>query len=349
MYPRGIAPSNRFRVEQFIPYWEKLGVTLAYYAYYSLDEYKIIHRNGHFAAKVLYTLFGYIRQVVNAVIAAKHDAVFIQRSAAPVGPPVLEWFIVNVFRKPIIYDFDDAIWIKDPSTPSGLEILKSYSQVEKLCKWAKVAIGGNAYLANYASNFSKKVRLIPTVVDTQGRYLPRKAQSKSDTVVVGWTGSHSTLKYLLIVKDVLTKLIGHHQIAIKIIANKRPDFNGLDYSFATWNESTEIEELQTIDIGIMPLYEDPWSEGKCGFKAIQFMALGIPVVASPVGMNKELIDEGINGYLAQTDEEWFQMLSQLILDDDLRYTMGQLARSKVVNNYSIQSVLPQWKELFESL
>jgi glycosyltransferase involved in cell wall biosynthesis len=163
---------------------------------------------------------------------------------------------------------------------------------------------------------------------------------------IGWTGSHSTLKYLDDIVPVISELQKSIGFNFLVIADKNPMLPFKNFEFIPWNVSTEIEDLSRLDIGIMPLIADAWSEGKCGFKLIQYFACEIPALASPVGINKIIIDQGVNGFLCQTDDEWRSSLKALLADGSLRKQMGKAGRKKVEDQYSIQSLEEKFLQLF---
>jgi len=271
----------------------------------------------------------------------KYDFVFIHREASPAGPPWLEWVIAKIFWKKIIYDFDDAIWMSDEFTESNLlKVLKWRQKVQQIIKSSWKISCGNQFLKNYASQFNKNSFLNPTTIDTLNLHKsPRSLNfDKKDKITIGWTGSHSTIKYLEIVHPILFSLSSKYKnVEFIIIANAKPTILLERLQFIEWSLLTEIEDLSKIDIGIMPLPNDDWSKGKCGFKLLQYMALGIPCIGSKVGANIEIVNDGINGFLCSTEEEWFVALEKLILDENLRSFIGSNGRSTIVDKYSVQS------------
>ena len=206
--------------------------------------------------------------------------------------------------------------------------IKANWKIKYICKWSYKVVGGNEYLCNYAMQYCPNVTMIPTCVDTVKKHNRLNNQDR-EKVSVGWTGSHSTMKYLDKMVPMLEKLIQLLDVNMIIIANKPPTFSLSNMEFIQWSEENEVDDLLKIDIGIMPLESDPWCEGKCGFKLIQYLALGIPAIASPVGVNKKIIEQGINGYLCEHENEWTETLTALIKNSLLRKEMG--ARGK---NYS---------------
>ncbi|RYZ19088.1 MAG: glycosyltransferase, partial [Chitinophagaceae bacterium] len=264
-----------------------------------------------------------------------------------VGPPIFEWLWAKLLRKKLIYDFDDSIWIPNTSEGNSLAAqFKCFWKVAKICGWAWKVSVGNAFLAEFAGKFNTQVVFNPTCVDTLRKYNSTVVH-KEGTVVVGWTGSHSTLPFLETLSPVLNKLATHVKFTFLVICDREPDFPLPNMKFIRWNKHTEIEDLLRIDIGIMPLKNDVWAKGKCGFKIIQYMALGIPAVATKVGVNDTIIDEGENGYTCTTEAEWMIALTDLISDANKREQMGAIGRSKIKRVYSIQANSAVFLSLFD--
>jgi glycosyltransferase involved in cell wall biosynthesis len=344
-YPLHRAPSQRFRVELYFQVLdsENIGYTVAPF----LDEatWNVLYQQSSILKKAWGVLRGYVKRFKLVFFGLnKYDYIFIHREASPLGPPIFEWIISRVRKKKYIYDYDDAIWIPD-SKSSLLNWVKAFWKIRYLCKWAFKVAGGNEFLCNYASQFNQQVVLLPTSVDIINHH-NRIKEPHSGTLVIGWTGSHSTLKYLDQVIPVLERISGEFSVEIFVIANKPPAFRLPNLQFIKWTEASEIEDLMHFDIGIMPLEADQWSEGKCGFKLIQYLALGIPAVASPVGVNTTIIEKGQNGFLARTEEEWYTALKTLISDAALRKKMGESGRQKIIDQYSIQANAASFLQLF---
>lgn len=346
-YPIRLAPSQRFRVELFLPELDKANIEYHLQSFIDEKTWHHLYGGGGFIRKSWGVLKGFVRRWKLVLFdLGKFDFVFIHREAAPVGPPVFEWIISKVFRKKIIYDFDDAIWIPNTSKVNKFASwFKACWKIKYICKWSYKVVGGNEYLCNYARSFNKQVIKIPTCVDTVNRHNRLKNQQTAK-IIIGWTGSQSTLKFLEHIVPVLESLKGKFDFEFVIIADEAPSFELPFSRFVLWNEATEIEDLLELNIGVMPLDNDPWCEGKCGFKLIQYLSLGIPAIASPIGVNKTIVDDRVNGYLCSTNEEWINALTKLIENESLRSQMGKDGREKVLKNYSIQSQTSNFLNLF---
>lgn len=349
-YPLGLAPSQRFRVEMLLPLLDGEGIAYTLRPFLSSKTWDVLYKGGSIFSKVLGIIKGYFRRLCTVLIEAPdYEVIFIHREAAPMGPPVFEWYLAKVLKKKIIYDFDDAIWIPNTSAENKLvTIFKASGKIRLICQWSEVISAGNDYLCKFAAdNNTARVVKMPTVVDTLSRYRSAKKQS-SGGVNIGWTGSHSTLKYLDRIVPVLKELRKTTPFDFLVIADKKPALDINDWTFIPWSAASEIEDLQKIDIGLMPLEQDEWAEGKCGFKLIQYLALGIPAIASPVGVNKQIIEENVNGFLCADDTRWLNALKTLISDTELRQRFGEAGRKKIVEEYSIEGNKEKFLSLFQS-
>ncbi|RYD52432.1 MAG: glycosyltransferase [Sphingobacteriales bacterium] len=348
-YPVQVAPSQRFRVEAYFPVLEAAGLHWKCAPFFDAAGWQVLYRKGAMVQKGWAVIKGFLKRLYTTLLVApRYRVIFVHREAAPLGPPVFEWLLSKVFRKKLIYDFDDAIWIPNVSANNQLaRRLKAFWKIGRICSYAHTVVGGNDFLCAYARqhNMSGSVVKIPTVVDTTHRY-NRLQNTTSGTVTVGWTGSHSTLPYLDAIMPVLQELQAEIPFTFVVIADKKPSLPLQDWVFIPWSPQTEIDDLLAIHIGVMPLASDSWSEGKCGFKLIQYLALGIPAVASPVGVNTVIIEEGINGFLAATPQSWKNALRTLLEEVYLRQRMGQAGRLKVEEAYSLAAYAPVFLSLF---
>jgi len=347
-YPFNQAPSQRFRFEQYFNILKLNQFNIEFYPFVSSSSYPLLFKTGHFFRKSLLLVAGFTQRIRLIPRVHHADFIFIHREVTPVGPPIFEWVIAKVFKKKIIYDFDDAIWSTDNVREGKLEkLIRWRSKVRSICKWSYQVSCGNEYLCNFARQYNSTVVCNPTTIDTSYLHTPQTYKSKKDKVTIGWTGSHSTLKYLKAIESVLAELEQKYpELEILIIANEKPELEIRSLKFLPWRKETEAEDLQKIDIGIMPLPDDEWTKGKCGFKALQYMALKIPSVVSGVGVNTNIVDQGINGFHASTHADWVNFLERLINDVSLRRQMGEAGREKVIKYYSVSSNTSTFLSLF---
>ncbi len=352
-YPLHESPSQRFRFEQYFSLLQSNGYRYTVHSFLNSSNWRAFFKEGGYRVKGKGILSGIAKRIIVLFKSLMYDFVFIHREVAPLGPPVFEWILAKILRRKIIYDFDDAIWLTDrPNESWLLRTGKFRKKVGLICKWSYKISCGNEYLCHYASTFNKNVVYNPTTIDTENLHNPILYTSKNapvNKVVIGWTGSHSTLKYLTEIVPMLQKILFEYpQVEFKVIADQNPTLLSLpSVSFIPWNPATEIEDLMRFDIGIMPLPDDKWAKGKCGFKALQYMALAFPAVASPVGVNSKIIDHSINGYLCNTPQDWETALRKLIEEPELRKSMGANGRMKIIEHYSVLSNASTFLSLFE--
>lgn len=347
-YPFGEAPSQRFRFEQYLGYLKENGYKIEIYPFYSLSTWKTLYSEGKQAKKAFGLLVSFIRRFFLLFKLHKADYIFIHREMAHVGPPVFEWILAKVFRRKYIYDFDDAIWLPNYSeTNARFQKLKAYWKVNYCMKWAYQITAGNDYLAEYARKFNPHVLVIPTTIDTETHHTIMSDHDK-EKVVIGWTGTHTTMHYLDELVQVLRELENEFDFDFVVISNEKPSFDLNSMKFVKWNKDTEIKDLATVNIGLMPLKHDIWSEGKCGFKALQYMALEITTIASPVGVNKVIISDGQNGFLAPDTKDWKEKLIELLKDKDLRKKFGKEGKKTIEQRYSVKANQDKYLGLFKS-
>ena len=346
-YPEHVSPGQRFRVELYKDLLLRNGFRITTRPFLDKHGYDIIHKYGFFFTKSIAILKGFLSRLLLIFSIKKYDFIFLQREATPIGPPVFEWVIVKLLRRKVIYDFDDAIWINLVSEQNRLAtLLKNTGKVSSICRWAYKVSCGNRYLCDYALQYNSNVVYNPTCVDVLYKH-NIAAKQDVDKITIGWTGSFSTVVYLDIVKPALKRLQEKYDFNIKIICNREPSLGLKNVKYVQWTEDNEVLELSSCQIGLMPLNYDEWANGKCGFKIIQYFALEIPAVSSPVGVNKTIIEEGVNGYFANSDMEWYTAIERLLLNADLRKTLGKAGRKKVVEQFSLQSNETNFLALFQ--
>ena len=346
-YPESTSPSQRFRIELYIGVLEEYGFKTKISPFFCYQEYKFIYKPGFFFKKSAFIFKGLFRRFFQLFSIGKFDYIFILKEAAPLGPPFFEWIYTRVLNKKVIYDFDDAIWIPKISEHNTLaSIFKNSDRVKSICKWAYKVSCGNTHLCSYAKKFNPNIIYNPTCVDTQNRH-NIICNHDVDKITIGWTGSFSTLTYLELIIPVLNKLQTNYDFNVKIICNQKPSFKLKNVQHIEWSVENEIIELSTCQIGLMPLTNDEWSKGKCGFKIIQYLSLEIPAVSSAVGVNKSIIKHGVNGFLCDTEEEWYNCIENLLLNAQLRKDFGKNGRRKIIEKYSLSSNKLNFVGLFQ--
>ncbi len=349
-YPFQEAPSQRFRFEQYLTLLQQNDIEVTMQSFWDLKTWKILYKPDHRAEKVTGFLRGIFNRLKILFTLSGYEAVFIHRECIPLGPPIMEWFISKIWRKRIIYDFDDAIWLPNTSTENkAISFLKFHSKVNSICRWSARISCGNKFLAAHAAQYNINAKVNPTTIDTENLHIPEVPvrEKKADYITIGWTGTHSTIHYLNSVLRVIQVIEKKYPIRFLVISDKKPDLDINSLEFIQWNKTTEVEDLRKIDIGIMPLADDIWANGKCGLKALQYMALEIPSLVSPVGVNSEIIENGVNGFLCKTENDWLNCLEKLIDDHELRIQTGIAARQEVIRSYSVVSNSENFLDFFK--
>ena len=345
-YPRGEAPSQRFRFEQYIPLLEANGFKIHFAPFLDSQTWSNLYKEGGVIKKSSGILKSFFRRVKAILTINRYDYVFIHREASHMGPPIFEFIIAKIFRKAYIYDFDDAIWLANYSeTNAKYHRLKAYWKVKYCIKWAGQVAVGNSYLAQYAMEYNENVTIVPTTIDTVNYHNVNTDYNQS--IVIGWTGTHTTMRFLDFIVPVIKKLEARYSFEFRVISNEKPDYDLKSLNFIKWNSGTEIHDLNQISIGVMPLEDDIWSEGKCGFKCLQYMALGIPSVVSPVGVNKKIVKQNINGFFATSHDDWEETLEKLIEDKTERMRIGGAGKDTIKREYSVLAHKEIYLNLFK--
>ena len=332
-----LAASTRYRFSQFAPYLLENGVDLVLSPLLS-DTY-LEEKFSRGKASSLHSLSAFIRRAKVVLSARKYDRVILYFEAFPYFPSLFE-IILRFLKVPYIYDFDDAIFHQYDRHSNPFIRFLFRNKIRNVIRGASCVFAGNEYLAAYARQVNPNVSVLPTVVDTR-RYLVTEKKSNSRSLTVGWIGSPSTAIYLKEQIPVLKDFCSKYGVKLVLIGSGPIEMPGIPVEIKAWSEDTEIAELQQFDVGIMPLPDTDWARGKCGFKLIQYMACGVPVIASPVGVNQEIVENGVNGYLASTPAEWLSALESLQSSEELRKSMGRAGRERIEARYSLQTVAPR--------
>jgi glycosyltransferase involved in cell wall biosynthesis len=332
----------RFRIAQYLPYLRDAGFDVTISPFYTREYFRLVYQPGRYLTKAAKFLGLAVRRYLELLKVREYDLIFLYREAIPLGPPLLEWLLAKT-GVPIVYDFDDAIFLPSVSEANRvISFLKQPSRVASILKYSRRVVVGNEFLAAYARRHNSAVTVIPTAVDTT-RFRPRADQAvRATKPVVGWIGSPTTFPYLEALADVLREVASKHPFTLKVSGAGRPvNFPGIEVQEVPWSMADEVSLFNSCDIGVYPLTDDDWSRGKCGFKAIQCMACGVPVVAAAVGVNREIIVDGVNSFLAASREEWIDKLGQLLSDSALRSRMAAAGRKTIEDRYSLRVTAPQ--------
>ena len=326
------AASHRYRLSQYVPGLAQAGIDLQIQSLLD-DEYLVNRFSGRPVpwGSVLQSAWQRLRLLIS-----KDDfsGAILYCELCPLLPSSLERLLLP---KPYIYDFDDAFFLKYRQGRLGVLRPILGSKFDKIIAGAAAVTAGNSFLTHFAQEFNSNVNLLPTVVDTM-RYKPA-ARSLNAEFTVGWVGSHSTAPYLAALVEPLAQLAKEGPVRLVVVGGLAPTIPGVVVESIAWNEATEIQQINCFDVGVMPLTDDNWARGKCAFKLIQYMACGVPVVASRVGANVDVVTPHC-GFLVENTEGWLSALRALRDDAPRRTQMGVAARMRIEEEYSLERNLP---------
>ncbi len=336
-YPKDKAPSQRLKFEQYFDVIEKNGFDIHFNSFISVNFWSFIYLPKKYFKKFIFTFVAYFKRFFILFTIRKYDIVYVHLWVSPLGPPIFE-FILRKIHPKVIYDIDDFVFLGHSSNSNQFfEFLKGKSKMIYLMKKANHVITCTPYLDEFVRKYNSNTTDISSTVDTEKRYLPKGNYSNNDPIIIGWSGSHSTSKYLYLLKDVLKELANEVDYKLIILGDKDFHIEGVNFEAKEWKESIEIETLQKFDIGLYPLPFEDWVLGKSGLKAIQYMALGIPTVATDVGTIHRIVSDKENGFLIKENHpiEWKETLKKLVLDASLRKEIGEKGREIIVAEFSI--------------
>lgn len=344
--------ATRYRIYQYLPYLEKHNIKYRVFSIISDATTKEMIYSPVFKGprKIIY----YLRVVLDKIIrllpvlflARKYKIIFLQRATLPFG---LERILAKI-NPNIVFDIDDAIFMSDKEEVGLIARIKGYTkskEVASILKVSRLAIVENEYIRDYVKKYCSNNILIPGPIDTERFFL--KEKSAQEEVVIGWIGSPSTAVYLDMLKDVFRMLAKNFEVKIKLIGAGIYKLEGIDIINVPWAYDTEVAELQSFDIGVMPMPDNEWTRGKLGCKMLQYMAVGVPAVVSHTPTNAEVIIDGKNGFLINSQKEWLEKMSRLIKDHVLRQETGLCGRRTVEDKFSVLVNAPKLKEALEKL
>jgi len=322
--------SSRYRSFQYLPIIGKHGLEYEVSTLFS-EEY-LIKKYKNRRAPFFLTLYLLMRRLFSILRASNYSVVVIEYELIPFFPAIFEWLLRYRGCK-LIVDYDDAIFHRYDLHKFSIIRMLFTNKIHSVMRSANIVTVGNKYLANYAySAGSKQVELIPTVVDLS-KYSVIKSNFQSNVFNIGWIGSPSTTKYLYSIAPALVHMCKNDNVIVTLIGAESIDLPGVSLRIIPWSEEVEVDCLSSFDVGIMPLPDEPWARGKCGFKLIQYMASGLPVIASSIGVNKEIVDDGVNGFLSDSNEQWVEALEKLYENVDMRAKMGAGGRKLIESKY----------------
>lgn len=335
--------SSRYRSYRYLPYLSESGVEVTVSALFD-DEY-LDRLYGGLRISATRIAAYYFNRLTSVLRQASYDLVWIEKELFPWIPFWLEGPLLERL-KPFIVDYDDAIFHRYDRHKLAAVRKVLGRKIDKVMQAADLVIAGNDYLAQRAREAgAPAVEVVPTVIDLR-RYPPQVPETH-DVFTIGWLGSPTTTPYIAIIESALREFCADGKSRVRLVGGANLVLPGVPVEIVPWSEESEHELIKSFDVGIMPLPDSPWEQGKCGFKLIQYMACGLPVIASPVGVNSSLVEEGVNGFLAVEAASWVEALRKLRDDAPLRVSMGAAGRRKVEASYCLQVTAPKILNLLE--
>ena len=338
-FPEGVAAGQRLKYEQYFNHWESNGYSIKTSSFMDEEMWSVVYTKGNLIKKIVGTIKGYIQRVRQIFSISDYDLVYVFMWVTPFGFSFFERVYKHLSNK-LIYDLEDnAMMGKSNKLNPLMSILRGTGKVKFLVKNADHVITSSPFLNEdcLKTNINKSCTYVSSSIDME-RFTVKNNYSNSDTIVIGWTGTFSSLPYLDDIRDVFLELRKKVNFKLRIIGNFDYDFPGIDLEVIRWSKENEINDLNGIDIGIYPLPKDKWVLGKSGLKAIQYMSLGLPTVATDVGTTPMIINHMENGLLVSDRDDWVNALETLIKDPALRKKLGSKARTHMEENYSTEVI-----------
>jgi glycosyltransferase involved in cell wall biosynthesis len=349
------AAATRYRLAQFVGPLNEQNIRLTIHPFIDSELFARLYARGGLPFKAGKLLQSTLARVVDLVSATRADVILVQREAIIFGPPLLEWFMARVVRRPLVLDLDDATYVPYTSPTYGrvTKALKFFGKTDYLIRWADVVICGNSAIADYVVEKGGRAQVIPTVVDTE-LFKPLDHRPDTEEPVLGWIGTHSTFPYLQSIFPVLSALAQRHKFRLKIIGAGKDNvaISGISIENLPWLLYREVADFQSLDVGLYPIDQSiyqGWASGKSGFKAIQYMAVGVPYVATPIGASGEIGEVGVTHFTATTHDEWYRALEELITKPEKRRAMGAAGRDHVTRHYALEDQAEKLGDVLRSV
>lgn len=352
-YPREAA-ATRFRLEQFAAPLRERGIDLDVHSFLDGPNFKQLYSPRGLGGKALSIARPLIARLSEVLNAGRYDLLLVQREAMPFGPAVFEWLYRSIGRIPMVLDLDDATYVRYVSPSYGRlgSAFKFFGKTDKLIDRSELVICGNRFIADYIEKRCGRSVVLPTIVD-QEEFRP--VERKNDLPVIGWIGTHSTFPFLERLFPILSDLGRKHRFKVKVVGAGRDEIkiDGVGVENLKWELEREIADFQSLDVGLYPIdtagkLDPAWLAGKSGFKAIQYMAVGVPFVMSPVGVCAEIGREGETHFNAATPEDWYNSLDRLLSNPALRAAMGEAARRHSLQHYGFDDHVRSLAEALRS-
>ncbi|HEV2707724.1 MAG TPA: glycosyltransferase family 4 protein [Pyrinomonadaceae bacterium] len=348
-YHTQFCAGQRFRIELWASHLKARGIEVEYYPFATPALTEILYKQGQLLRKSARMLQCYAGQLGRVLVPRERpDVVYIYREAALIGPALIE-SLVRRWGVPIIYDIDEPLFVPYVSPTNGrLNKLKFFSKIDTLFEMSDHVLAVNEAIAEYAARRARKVSVVPMAVDTE-RYAPApESEGYGSLPYVGWVGTLTNQPNLELIAEPLRRLHRTHPSVLRVIADESMKLPGVEVEFIKWSYEAEVPKLRECQVGVVPVKPSAWGPYKFFFKLIQYMSLGMPVVASAIGSNLEIVEDGVNGFLARDDDEWHARLLTLLEDADLRRRMGAAARRTVEERFSLTGQIDFMENVFRS-
>jgi L-malate glycosyltransferase len=349
-YPYGVAAGQRLKYEQYFDHWKENGYSITTSSFLDIKTWEIVYKPGNYIAKILGAVRGYLRRIRDVFRVHRYDIVYVFMWVTPFGTSFYER-LYRLFSKNLVYDIEDNVLMEKSNSINPLvKILKSAGKTEYLIKTADHVITSSPFLNDHCLGINDKelCTYISSSINTN-RFLPANSYLNDHKIVIGWTGTFSSKVYLDHLRNVFIELNKRCEFRLRVIGNFAYDLPGVDLEVIQWSEEKEVQDMQGIDIGVYPLFQNEWVLGKSGLKAIQYMAFGLPAVATNVGTTPLIIQHLENGCLVKTENDWIDALENLINNPDLRRKLGVAARRTVLNKYSGNVIKLQYLSILNDL
>lgn len=350
-HPENVAPGQRLKYEQYFSSWRENGFRVVVDAFMSKRFWDIVYQKGYIPEKMFWTIYGYIKRLITLVKIPFYDVTYVFLWGTPFGSSLYERLIKFLSRK-LVYDIDDMVFLGHSSDANKFwQSFKGKSKMLYLMKCSDHVITCTPKLDEFVRQYNQNTTDISSTVDTESRYIPRNNYKNNQRITIGWSGSHSTSKYLYLLADILKELAEKHDFRLLVMGDGSFKIKGVNVEAYEWSENIEINTLQQFDIGLYPLPDEEWVYGKSGLKAIQYMALGVPTVATALGANFRIIEQGVNGYLINPDDykDWKTKLELLIVEPENRKKLGLAARKTIAEKYSIEANKQKYLDIFNEI
>ena len=349
-FPQDAAAGQRLKYEQYFNHWKDSGYEITVSSFMNQPMWEVVYLKGRYLFKIIGTISGYFYRLCDLFRISKYDIVYVHMWVTPFGSTLFER-IVRALSKQLIYDIEDnTITTVSSNVNSIIAPFKNPNKNKFLMKMADYVITSSPTLNEHCLgiNNRKKCKYISSSINVN-KFLPVNTYSNNKKLTIGWTGTFSSKEYLDLLRGVLIDLRMRCDFKLLIIGNFEYKFQEMDIEVIQWSSKSEVEDIQKIDIGIYPLSDDPWVYGKSGLKAIQYMAFGLPTVATNIGTTPKIIEHMKNGLLVNNDKEWIEALELLIKNSELRKSLGQNARETIVTKYSTDVIKMEYFSIISEL